>query len=74
MNFFGVVRKYLVPFSLIFAMFPCFAPMSGAQECFFLFPILNGRYFPAQNRWAGSVISSLTPLAPQRSGPQRRRI
>ena len=32
MNFFGVVRNYLVPFSLIFAMFPTFAPMSGAQE------------------------------------------
>ena len=35
MNFFGIMRKYLVPFSLICAMFPTFPTMSGAQGVFF---------------------------------------
>jgi hypothetical protein len=46
MNFFGVMRKYLVPFSLIFAMFPVLPPMSGAQEVSFPISYTQPAVFP----------------------------
>jgi FG-GAP-like repeat len=46
MNLFSVMRKYLVPFSLIFAMFPAFSTMSGAQEPFFPISYTQPTVFP----------------------------
>jgi FG-GAP-like repeat len=46
MNFFGIMRKYLVPFSLICAMFPTFPTMSGAQGVFFPISYTQPTVFP----------------------------
>jgi hypothetical protein len=63
------MRKYLVPFSLICAMFPAFPPMSGAQEVFFPISYTQPTVFPGTkplgrfgNQFANPTITAVVDL------------